>query len=195
MLPVYAMDQVPVEVPDAQRAHVPVAIPEGLRSNVVAHTKLKHTYWVSREILTVVTQLISIGGFIYSVLWFRNYRKQLLLANQIMEVRRALDELLNIGETLNILVGEPDKDTFETLNYICFSLRKLQYSLFLLAAYPGVSDALTWIPQLIDIIATSPTANVIDEIKSFLSWDDDHNKLVQLRERLLAIYTLKEVLM
>lgn len=150
--------------------------------------------WVTcRCLLTIISEVVTILGFVYAFFWISNYKTQKKIDNQIAEARRALDELLSISEELEILFYGRDKDRYRALKTLPFLLKKLKYTLLLLDDRGEITNMFSLMEELEKtlLIKEISPQKATDAVKDILKYGTYADNLEKLKASLLKIYKLK----
>ena len=147
-----------------------------------------------RCLLTIISEMTTILGFLYAFFWLSNYKTQKKIDNQIAEARRALDELVSFAEELRVLFNGCDKDRYKSLKELPNALKKLQYTLLFLDDFCEIVNMFPLMDELERTLLTKEISpqDATDAIKDILKYGTYDDQLEKLKKILLKIYRLKK---
>lgn len=152
-----------------------------------------------RPALTIITEIVTIIGLIWTSFTIYGFRKTKRIENNALEARRALDELVQIEELLRVLFLGPDdvKRSIALHQKLSSQIDKLRNTLWFLDDYEDIFNETKLLYKLIEVISKYQKSHdyniAAEDIKNLLNWEDDgKSRLSHLRDNLRKIYKMKK---
>lgn len=148
------------------------------------------------SVLTGLADIATLIGVIYGFRWVHNFKEQTRLEHQSTEARRALDELAEVENAIQVIFTGTDRERYDAYKQILpIVLNKLRNTLCFLVADPNITGNVKLVDQLMEIIdqfKKNGTDYPTEKIEELLNSTEGHNKLVQLRALLMQMYKLEK---
>ena len=148
-----------------------------------------------KDALMLASQLSTVLGFVYGLLWLERYRKQKVLEHYTDNARKGLDEIVMLEEMLDTLFADSHEDVAVILHKsLPNTLRELYKALLLLKDLPGISGQVKLFEKLSDVVInadTTPDVTLTNISQIYVPYGGYKQASKELKTRLLDIYVLR----
>lgn len=147
-------------------------------------------------IISPISGITSIAGFLYGFWWIRNHKIQQRIDNRSQEARKALDQLFEVKLLLKDFFENDNCERTDILNNrLPVLLNRLINTLFFIKNCKEVDELKITLKELLQIILSfSDNKNyklICSKIKSLIYSPNNKSKLDDLKIILLEIYEMR----